>query len=299
MSSRPSFDQWKSDVLTEVDQGLDQWLPKADQTPTTLHSAMHYAVKSPGKRIRSLIACASGDLFGAKIKDTVHSAVAIELIHTYSLVHDDLPCMDNDELRRGKPTVHVAFDEATAMLVGDALQPLAFNVLVNQQTKLDYEVRLKQVKVLSESIGSIGMVGGQAIDLSQIGMPMTQSELELMHSKKTGALFLASAELGALCGTAYSDSWEEPLRNYVRQIGFGFQVVDDILDSSSSTETLGKSAGKDLRDNKPTYVTLFGLNRAKEMASEIAENTKNILRVLPRKGGYLSDIAELVFDRVY
>jgi farnesyl diphosphate synthase len=207
--------------------------------------------------------------------------------------------MDNDELRRGKPTVHIAFDEATAMLVGDALQPLAFNILANQQTKLEHEVRLKQVRVLSESIGSIGMVGGQAIDLSQVGMSMTLSQLELMHAKKTGALFLASAELGALCGTGYTDSCEEPLRNYVRQIGFGFQVVDDILDSSSSTETLGKTAAKDIRDNKPTYVTLFGLDRAKEMASEIEENTRNTLCLLPRKGGYLGDIAELVFDRVY
>lgn len=299
MSSRLSFDQWKSDVLTQVDQGFDQWLPSADRIPTTLHRAMHYAVKSPGKRIRSLIACASGDLFGANIEDTVHCAVAIELIHTYSLVHDDLPCMDNDELRRGKPTVHIAFDEATAMLVGDALQPLAFNILANQRTKLEHEVKLKQVRVLSESIGSIGMVGGQAIDLSQVGMSMTLSQLELMHAKKTGALFLASAELGALCGTGYTDSCEEPLRNYVRQIGFGFQVVDDILDSSSSTETLGKTAAKDIRDNKPTYVTLFGLDRAKEMASEIEENTRNTLCLLPRKGGYLGDIAELVFDRVY
>ena len=294
-----SFDQWKTEVLTQVHQGLDQWLPKADQVPATLHRAMHYAVKSPGKRIRSLIACAAGDLFGASIEGTVHSAVAIELMHTYSLVHDDLPCMDNDELRRGKPTVHVAFDEATAMLVGDALQPLAFSVLVNQQTNLDHELRLKQVHVLSESAGSLGMVGGQAIDLCQVGMSMNRRELELMHSKKTGALFFASAELGALCGTTYSESFQEPLRAYARQIGFGFQVVDDILDACSPTEVLGKSAGKDQRDNKPTYVTLFGLDRAKEMASEIAKNTKSTLGLLPREGGYLSDIAELVFDRVY
>ena len=291
------FDQWKADVLTQVDLGLDQGLPKVDQVPTTLHRAMHYAIKSPGKRIRSLIACASGDLFGADIEDVVHSAVAIELVHTYSLVHDDLPCMDNDELRRGKPTVHVAFDEAIAMLVGDALQPLAFKVLVNQQTKLNNEVRLRQIQVLSESIGSLGMVGGQAIDLSQIGMSMTQSELEFMHSKKTGALFLASAELGALCGDVSSTSSRELLRTYAHQIGFGFQVVDDILDATSPTEVLGKSAGKDLRDNKPTYVTLFGLDRAKEMAHEIAENTKSTLRLLPKEGGYLDDIAKLVFDR--
>lgn len=294
-----SFDHWRTEVLAQVDQGLDQCLPKADQIPTTLHRAMHYAVNSPGKRIRSLITCASGDLFGANIADTLYSAVAIELIHTYSLIHDDLPCMDNDELRRGKPTVHVAFDEATAMLVGDALQPLAFNVLVNQETRLDYGTRLKQVGVLSESAGSLGMVGGQAIDLSQIGMNMTRKELELMHSKKTGALFFASAELGALCGKTYAESFEGPLRAYARQIGFGFQVVDDILDASSPTEVLGKSAGKDLRDNKPTYVTLFGLNRAREMASELAKNIKDTLALLPREGGHLSDIAKLVFDRVY
>jgi len=283
--------------VAQVEQGLDQCLPSIDHVPTLLHAAMHYATKSPGKRIRSLIVCACADLFGSNIERAIHSAISLELIHTYSLVHDDLPCMDNDDLRRGQPTVHVAFDEATAMLVGDALQPLAFNVLATQPIDISHEVRVRQIHLLSEAAGAQGMVGGQAIDLAQVGLKMSQSELELMHSKKTGALFLASAEIGALCGLEYEELYQEPLRSCARYIGLGFQVIDDILDASSSTEVLGKSAGKDLRDNKPTYVTSFGLARAKEMASELAERTEESLMCLPRSGGYLSDIAKLVFNR--
>ncbi|MDA1011367.1 MAG: polyprenyl synthetase family protein [Proteobacteria bacterium] len=292
-----SFEQWRRDVVAQVEQGLDQCLPSIDHVPTLLHAAMHYATKSPGKRIRSLIVCACADLFGSNIERAIHSAISLELIHTYSLVHDDLPCMDNDDLRRGQPTVHVAFDEATAMLVGDALQPLAFNVLATQPIDISHEVRVRQIHLLSEAAGAQGMVGGQAIDLAQVGLKMSQSELELMHSKKTGALFLASAEIGALCGLEYEELHQEPLRSCARYIGLGFQVIDDILDASSSTEVLGKSAGKDLRDNKPTYVTSFGLARAKEMASELAERTEESLMCLPRSGGYLSDIAKLVFNR--
>ncbi len=292
-----SFEQWRRDVVAQVEQGLDQCLPSIDHVPTLLHAAMHYATKSPGKRIRSLIVCACADLFGSNIERAIHSAISLELIHTYSLVHDDLPCMDNDDLRRGQPTVHVAFDEATAMLVGDALQPLAFNVLATQPIDISHEVRVRQIHLLSEAAGAQGMVGGQAIDLAQVGLKMSQSELELMHSKKTGALFLASAEIGALCGLEYEELYQDPLRSCARYIGLGFQVIDDILDASSSTEVLGKSAGKDLRDNKPTYVTSFGLARAKEMASELAERTEESLMCLPRSGGYLSDIAKLVFNR--
>jgi len=292
-----SFEQWRRDVVAQVEQGLDQCLPSIDHVSTLLHAAMHYATKSPGKRIRSLIVCACADLFGSNIERAIHSAISLELIHTYSLVHDDLPCMDNDDFRRGQPTVHVAFDEATAMLVGDALQPLAFNVLATQPIDISHEVRVRQIHLLSEAAGAQGMVGGQAIDLAQVGLKMSQSELELMHSKKTGALFLASAEIGALCGLEYEELYQEPLRSCARYIGLGFQVIDDILDASSSTEVLGKSAGKDLRDNKPTYVTSFGLARAKEMASELAERTEESLMCLPRSGGYLSDIAKLVFNR--
>ncbi|MDA0238125.1 MAG: polyprenyl synthetase family protein [Proteobacteria bacterium] len=293
------FEQWRQDVVAQLERSFDQCLPRSDHVPTVLHEAMHYAVKSPGKRIRSLIVCASADLFGSDIERAIYSAVALELIHTYSLVHDDLPCMDNDDLRRGQPTVHIAFDEATAMLVGDALQPLAFNVLSTQQTTISHEIRLQQIHLLSEAAGSQGMVGGQAIDLAQVGLKMTQAELELMHSKKTGALFLASAQIGALCGLEYEESYQEPLCRCARHLGLGFQVTDDILDVSSPSEVLGKSFGKDLRDKKPTYVTSFGLNRAKELARELAERTEESLMCLPRSGGYLSDIAKLVFNRVY
>ena len=293
------FDQWRQGVVDQVERRLDQCLPHSGHVPTVLHEAMHYAVKSPGKRIRSLIVCAAADLFGSDVERAVHSAVALELIHAYSLVHDDLPCMDDDELRRGQPTVHVAFDEATAMLVGDALQPLAFNVLATQDTTISPETRLQQIQLLSEAAGSLGMVGGQAIDLAQVGLRMSQAELELMHSKKTGALFLASAEIGALCGLAYEESYQGSLRGCARDLGLGFQVIDDILDASSPSEVLGKSAGKDLRDNKPTYVTSFGLIRAQELARELAERTEENLLCLPRSGGYLREIAKLVFNRVY
>ncbi len=296
---RSTFDQWRSDVVARVNSGLTDCLPDESGIPKTLHQAMHYAIKSPGKRIRGLIACASGDLFAGNMAQVIHGAVAIELIHAYSLIHDDLPSMDNDDLRRGQPTVHVAYDEATALLVGDALQPLAYNVLANQSNKLSAETRLTQIDLLSAASGSNGMVGGQAIDLAQIGTTMSQSELELMHSKKTGALFIASAEIGAICGPKYDQYFGKQLKLYAQQIGLGFQVVDDILDAVSSTETLGKSVGKDLRDNKPTYVTLLGLKRAKQVANELAELAEQTLRELPRQGGYLSDIASLIFNRDY
>ncbi|MDG1163619.1 MAG: polyprenyl synthetase family protein [Burkholderiales bacterium] len=294
-----AFDQWRSDVVARVNSGLTDCLPGESVIPKTLHQAMHYAIKSPGKRIRGLIACASGNLFAGNIAQVIHGAVAIELIHAYSLIHDDLPSMDDDDLRRGQPTVHAAYDEATALLVGDALQPLAYSVLANQSNKLSSETRLLQIDLLSAASGSSGMVGGQAIDLAQIGTTMSQSELELMHSKKTGALFTASAEIGAICGPEYNQSFGKQLKLYAQQIGLGFQVVDDILDAVSSTEILGKSAGKDLRDNKPTYVTLLGLKRAKQVANELAELAEQTLRELPRRGGYLSDIASLVFNRDY
>ena len=294
-----TFDQWRSDVVARVNSGLTDCLPGESVIPKTLHQAMHYAIKSPGKRIRGLIACASGNLFAGNIAQVIHGAVAIELIHAYSLIHDDLPSMDDDDLRRGQPTVHAAYDEATALLVGDALQPLAYNVLANQSNKLSPETRLLQIDLLSAATGSNGMVGGQAIDLAQIGTTMSQSELELMHSKKTGALFTASAEIGAICGPEYNQSLGKQLKLYAQQIGLGFQVVDDILDAVSSTEILGKSAGKDLRDNKPTYVTLLGLKRAKQVANELAELAEQTLRELPRRGGYLNDIASLIFNRGY
>ena len=294
-----AFDQWRSDVVDRVNSGLTDCLPGESVIPKTLHQAMHYAIKSPGKRIRGLIACASGNLFAGNIAQVIHGAVAIELIHAYSLIHDDLPSMDDDDLRRGQPTVHAAYDEATALLVGDALQPLAYNVLANQSNKLSPETRLLQIDLLSAATGSNGMVGGQAIDLAQIGTTMSQSELELMHSKKTGALFIASAEIGAICGPEYNQSFGKQLKLYAQQIGLGFQVVDDILDAVSSTEILGKSAGKDLRDNKPTYVTLLGLKRAKQVANELAELAEQTLRELPRRGGYLSEIASLIFNRDY
>ena len=281
--------------VTRVNTRLDQYLT----TQSQLTEAMRYSVLAGGKRFRPILSYCVADMFGSSLNLVDSSSCAVELIHAYSLVHDDLPCMDDDDLRRGQPTVHVAFDEATAMLVGDALQPLAFNVLATQDTTISPETRLQQIQLLSEAAGSLGMVGGQAIDLAQVGLRMSQAELELMHSKKTGALFLASAEIGALCGLAYEESYQGSLRGCARDLGLGFQVIDDILDASSPSEVLGKSAGKDLRDNKPTYVTSFGLIRAQELARELAERTEENLLCLPRSGGYLREIAKFVFNRVY
>ena len=278
---------------------LASLLPQADGPESKLFEAMRYSALGSGKFIRPYIVRTSALIFDVPETRYLRAGAAVEMVHAYSLIHDDLPSMDDDDLRRGQPTVHAAYDEATALLVGDALQPLAYNVLANQSNKLSPETRLLQIDLLSAATGSNGMVGGQAIDLAQIGTTMSQSELELMHSKKTGALFIASAEIGAICGPEYNQSVGKQLKLYAQQIGLGFQVVDDILDAVSSTEILGKSVGKDLRDNKPTYVTLLGLKRAKQVANELAELAEQTLRELPRRGGYLSEIASLVFNRDY
>jgi farnesyl diphosphate synthase len=277
---------------------LAEWLPPAHIAPQRLHDAMRYAVLGGGKRVRPLLAFAAGEVSGARVERVQHVAAAVELIHAYSLVHDDMPAMDNDALRRGKPTVHVEFDEATALLVGDALQSLAFGILAAQPLAADATSQLKMVQLLAQAAGSRGMAGGQAIDLASVGKPLDLSELEFMHIHKTGALIRASVLLGAQCGSV-SDPAAAALDHYAKCIGLAFQVVDDILDAEAPTATLGKTAGKDAANNKPTYVSLLGAARARELAQELRADAHAALADLGAPADRLRQLADFVVERTF
>ncbi len=277
---------------------LAEWLPPAQIAPQRLHEAMRYAVLGGGKRVRPLLALASGEVTHADPERVQHAAAAVELIHAYSLVHDDMPAMDDDALRRGKPTVHVEFDEATALLVGDALQSLAFDILASQKLADDAVTQLKMVQLLAQASGSRGMAGGQAVDLAGVGKPLDLTELEFMHIHKTGALIRASVMLGAQCGTL-SDATAAALDHYAKCIGLAFQVVDDVLDAEAPTATLGKTAGKDAANNKPTYVSLLGVARARELAQELRADAHAALADLGTPAARLRQLADFVVDRTF
>ena len=277
---------------------LAECLPPANITPQRLHEAMRYAVLGGGKRVRPLLAFAAGEVTGASIEQVQHAAAAVELIHAYSLAHDDMPAMDNDALRRGKPTVHVEFDEATALLVGDALQSLAFDILSAQPLAPAAHTQLQMVRLLAQASGSRGMAGGQAIDLASVGKPLNLTELEFMHIHKTGALIRASVLLGAQCGTL-DESTEAALDHYAKCIGLAFQVVDDVLDAEAPTATLGKTAGKDAADNKPTYVSLLGVARARELAQELRADAHKALAGLGEPAERLRQLADFVVERTF
>jgi farnesyl diphosphate synthase len=273
-------------------------LPAAHLAPQRLHEAMRYAVLGGGKRVRPLLAFAAGEVAGADIERVQHAAAAVELIHAYSLVHDDLPTMDDDALRRGKPTVHVEFDEATALLVGDALQSLAFDALAAPPLADDAATQLGMVRLLAQAAGSRGMAGGQAIDLASVGKPLDLTELEFMHIHKTGALIRASVLLGAQCGTV-SESAIAALDHYAKCIGLAFQVVDDVLDAEAPTATLGKTAGKDAAHNKPTYVSLLGAPRARELARTLHADARAALATLGAPAERLRQLADFVVERTF
>ncbi len=287
---------WKANVLEKVEQRLDRILPSELEDPADLHRAMRYAVLGSGKRIRALLACASARAFGGDEMGALGGASAVELIHAYSLVHDDLPCMDDDQLRRGKPTVHVEFGEAVAMLVGDALQPLAFQALVEDDA-LDANDRMEQVLLLSRASGSMGMVGGQYDDVSQVELLSEEKNLVSMHQRKTGALIQASVFLGARYGNLFDESMVSDISTFSRAIGLGFQVIDDILDVTETSINLGKTAGKDNRDGKSTFVTIHGLDRARKIAQDLQSDANESLSHLPDNGGFLKDLTALIFDR--
>ena len=278
---------------------LSTLLPAAGVAPQRLHQAMRYAVLGGGKRVRPLLAFAAAQITGADMLRVEIVAAAVELIHAYSLVHDDLPCMDDDQLRRGKPTCHVEFDEATALLAGDALQTLAFQLLAQYELADAPLIQLEMVKILALSAGSRGMAGGQAIDLESVGMALSVPELEFMHIHKTGALIRAAAKLGALCGAPLERRESEALERYAKCVGLAFQVVDDILDAEGSTATLGKTAGKDAEHNKPTYVTLLGAAAARDFAGDLHFEAIQALEVFGEKALRLSQLADFIVKRQF
>jgi len=293
------FQAWTAERQKHVEAALSRALPGISNLPQRLHDAMRYAVLGGGKRVRPLLAFAAGELSQADPARVVQAAIAVEFIHAYSLVHDDMPAMDNDVLRRGKPTVHVEFDEATALLAGDALQSLAFEVLSQPGVAADASTQVRMLNLLATASGSHGMAGGQAIDLESVGRVLELPELEFMHILKTGALIRASVNLGALCGNLMDDAAMKKLDHYAKCIGLAFQVVDDVLDSEASTATLGKTAGKDAASNKPTYVSLLGLARAREFAGELHADAHAALAGFGPEADRLRQLADYIVLREY
>jgi farnesyl diphosphate synthase len=291
-----AFDDWMKTVQAGSENDLSGFLPSSDVIPTKLHAAMRYALLGGGKRVRPLLVYAAGALFGADAATLSRAAAAVEMIHAYSLVHDDMPCMDDDELRRGKPTVHIAYDEATALLVGDALQSQAFMVL-SAADQIPPARVLAMVRLLGEASGSAGMCGGQAIDLDSVGISLTLEQLERMHQLKTGALLRASVVLGALAGKDLSDEELSALNVYARAIGLAFQVVDDVLDATADSATLGKTAGKDAADNKPTYVSILGLEPSRALAEKLRLDAHAALAPFGEKALRLRELADLIVQR--
>ena len=294
MTAGIQFQEWLHMHSARTESALDCLLVSAQTTPARLHEAMRYAAQGGGKRIRPLLVFAAGDLGDAKDEALDAAAVAIECIHAYSLVHDDLPCMDDDDLRRGRPTVHKAFDEATALLVGDALQTRAFEILANAQC--DVDVRLLMISALAAASGSRGMAGGQAIDLESVGKKLDLAGLKQMHSMKTGALLSCAVDLGGIAAHL-NPSQMSHLQNYSSALGLAFQIVDDVLDATADSQTLGKTAGKDAAANKPTYVTLMGLDYAQKQAKELQEAAIASLDSFGNKAQALKDLALLVVNR--
>ena len=289
------FQEWLSSHSERTETALEGLLDSAQTTPNRLHEAMRYAAQGGGKRIRPLLVYAAGSLGDAKAQALDAAAVAIECIHAYSLVHDDLPCMDDDDLRRGRPTVHKAFDEATALLVGDALQTRAFEILANAQCEAD--VRLLMIGSLAAASGSRGMAGGQAIDLESVGKKLDLAGLKQMHAMKTGALLSCAVELGGIAAHLNSGQMAQ-LQKYSTALGLAFQIVDDVLDATADSQTLGKTAGKDAAANKPTYVTLMGLDYAQQQAKELQEMAIASLLDFGGRADALKDLALLVVNRV-
>ena len=280
-----------------IEQVLDARLPPVNVSPARLHEAMRYAVLGGGKRVRPLLAYAAGELGAAADERVDRVAAAVELIHAYSLVHDDLPCMDDDVLRRGRATCHVAYDEATALLVGDALQSLAFQVLTELPLAADAAAQLEMVRTLACAAGSRGMAGGQAIDLASTGQEVTLPELESMHIHKTGELIRAAVLLGARCASELPGATLERLDRFAKCAGLAFQVVDDALDAESDSATLGKTAGKDARQNKPTYVSMLGLSRARAFSHELRDEALAALTGLGESAQRLRELIDFIVLR--
>jgi farnesyl diphosphate synthase len=304
------LDTWSDQRLVLVEEALSNWI--SPEAPADLGKAMRYAVLDGGKRLRPLLVLAAREAVANGFEDdsldaaAMRAACAVELIHAYSLVHDDMPCMDNDILRRGKPTVHVKFGEAQALLAGDALQALAFELLTpdnktasvsNSHTYMPDEVQARLCRLLAKAAGFHGMAGGQAIDLASVGLALNEHQLREMHHLKTGALLEASVMMGAACGHISVQTWE-CLQRYGQAIGLAFQVVDDILDVTADSVTLGKTAGKDAANDKPTYVSLLGLTRAQEYAEQLLAEALKALQDSGLASAYtLAALAQRVVNR--
>jgi farnesyl diphosphate synthase len=302
-ASAVDFSVWLAERAQHVEQVLARVLPPEAALPARLHRAMRYSVLGGGKRVRAALVFAAARACGPVLTSQQEveralaqdlAAAAVELVHAYSLVHDDLPCMDDDVLRRGRPTVHVQFDEATALLAGDALQPLAFDLLA--QMPIAPELIVQAIRDLARAAGSLGMAGGQAIDLESVGKALTQQALQQMHLLKTGALLEASVSLGGLAGGANAHQ-RQALEAYSAAIGLAFQVIDDVLDVTADSAQLGKTPGKDAAANKPTYVTLMGLAQARSFAGELHQRALAALSPLGDSAALLAGLADFIVLR--
>jgi farnesyl diphosphate synthase len=292
------LDETLSRYQDQINAALDNWLPAASDEPERLHQAMRYAVLGPGKRIRPVLVYATGEALGTPLAQLDACAVAAELIHAYSLIHDDLPAMDDDDLRRGRPTCHRAFDEATAILAGDALQALAFGAISGCPIlSVASERRVEMVKVLAEASGSLGMAGGQAMDLAAVGVDLSLEALEKMHLYKTGALIRASVRLGYLSSASKTDAMAPRLDRYARCIGLAFQVHDDILDVEGDTSVIGKPQGSDDDQDKPTYPRILGMEAAKGAAVRLCDEAIECVAPLGAHGETLRQIAAYIVQR--
>lgn len=293
------FQSWMTAVQQRTERALESLLPAANIAPQRLHEAMRYATLGGGKRVRPLLCHAAGELAGADHARLDIAGCAVEMIHAYSLVHDDLPCMDNDVLRRGKPTCHVEYDEATALLVGDALQSQAFLLLSDHVLADDPRRQIEMLRLLAQAAGSRGMAGGQMIDIEGTGQQLSRAELEFMHVHKTGALIRAAILLGAHCGPPLPSEEMERLDHFAKRIGLLFQVIDDILDTEASTATLGKTAGKDAAQGKATYVSAMGLAEAREMADALRSEAREAIEAFGERGRRLHELAHFIVTRKF
>ncbi|HAL38874.1 MAG TPA: polyprenyl synthetase [Polaromonas sp.] len=301
---RFTLSAWSAQQLAAVEQALSRWVacPSNAPAPAGLGDAMRYAVLDGGKRLRPLLVMAACEAVNGNAHAALRSACAVELIHAYSLVHDDLPCMDNDVLRRGKPTVHVKFGQAQALLAGDALQALAFELLTPDDDSVDAATQARLCRMLAQAAGFQGMAGGQAIDLASVGRPLTSAQLHEMHRLKTGALLQASVMMGAACGTASlaAPKVQSALRDYGAAVGLAFQVVDDVLDVTADSATLGKTAGKDAAQDKPTFVSLLGLQASKDYAQQLlAQALASLESSGLRNTDALQALADMLVNRAH
>jgi len=291
--------EFLADYKTQIDAALERFLTKLSPSDSRLSDAMHYSALLGGKRVRPILSLATAQAFGLPPSHVLHAACAIELIHAYSLIHDDLPAMDDDDLRRGQATCHIAFDEATAILAGDALQAAAFELITHDSFEQTSTVKVKLLSLLANASGAKGMVLGQAIDLGSVGKELSLEQLENMHRHKTGKLIEVSVEMAAICcGASPTDT--QHLNKYAQALGLAFQVQDDILDVTGSTDIIGKKSGADIASNKPTYVSLLGLDGAKDKLNELHQDCMNSLHQLNHLDiSELAQIARYVIDRVH